>query len=202
MKIPFPLPVDDKRHRYCQNCYSENVHDEVIEGKQLYKCDNCGNTYDRLIDVDPKLVWWVDQKTKDYWHESVGVFVTNPKKEMLFIERTIYPYGFTIPSGHLEITEDPEDAAKKELVEETGIEAQILTYYKDIKIHKDPCRRGADSHLWHVYTYLLENRLDIITNPGEGINPVWLTLNKALSKKLTPPVQYLLEKYGKGFTGS
>lgn len=196
MKILFPLPTDNKRHRYCQNCNSENVHDETIEGKTFYKCENCGKTLERLLDIDPALSWWVDPKTHEYWHESVGVLVKNPEIRFLFLERTIYPYGFTIPSGHLEKGENPLVAAKRELSEETGLVAEDLVDFKRIEIPADSCRRGADSHKWNLFRYLLREVSEITSDTTEGKNPVWLTFNEALTRKLTPPVRYILENYG------
>lgn len=196
MIVPFPLPTDNLRHRYCQNCYSEEVEDIVIDEKRLYKCNKCGKTFDRLIDIDPKLIYWVDKETKEYWHESVGVIVSNQKKQILLIERTIYPYGHTIPAGHLETGEIPEKAAIRELFEETRIKTSTLNHFIDEDIDIDPCRRGADKHRWHIYKYLLKEEKKIAADIGEGKNPKWLSLTQSLQKKLTPPVLYLLKKYG------
>ncbi|MFA6250787.1 MAG: NUDIX hydrolase [Candidatus Shapirobacteria bacterium] len=196
MKINFTLPADGARHRFCQNCLSELIEEVTIDGSLLYKCGKCGNSYDRLIDIDPKLRWWVDDQTKEYWHESVGIFVRNRTNQILFMERTIYPYGYTVPAGHLETGEQPESAAKRELEEETGIIAHELDYYKEIDIHDDPCRRGADSHRWHVYKIAVDNNIKLETDPEEGRNPQWFFVKEVLLKKLTPPVKYLLENYG------
>lgn len=196
MKINFPLPTDGKRHRYCQNCLSENVYDVDIKRKRHYQCDNCKNKYDRLIDIDPALSFWVDPQTKDYWHESVGVFVSNPAKKILFIVRTIFPYGYTVPAGHLEKGENPEKAAIRELFEETSIQTNHLDLFKVEDILDDPCRRGADSHRWHVYTYQLQKNQKITPNKEEGKKPCWLTIEEALTKKMTKPVDFLLRKYG------
>jgi 8-oxo-dGTP pyrophosphatase MutT (NUDIX family) len=196
MKIIFTLPTDNKRHRYCQNCYSENVHDEWVNGRREYKCDDCHNKYDRLIDIDPQLVWWVDRETKEFCHESVAIFVSNPRKQILIIERTIYPYAFTIPSGHLEVGEIPEEAAKRELKEESNIDAKKLELFKELDIDFDLCLKGADVHWWHVYKYFQKRDMEIIVDPEEGKNPKWMSIDEALRHKLTPPVKYLLQTYG------
>jgi len=162
----------------------------------MYECHECGGIFDRLIDIDPHIIWWVDQDTKEYWHESVGVFVTNLNKELLLIERTIYPYAITIPAGHVDSGENPKEAALRELWEETGIRAPDLIHFKDIDIDIDPCRRGADKHRWHVYKYLLEEEREITPDAGEGKNPKWLSFEEVMRNKLTPPVSYLLKKYG------
>ncbi|HUW21685.1 MAG TPA: NUDIX hydrolase [Candidatus Bathyarchaeia archaeon] len=196
MKITFPLPTDNKRHRYCQNCYSENIHDVIADKKRLYKCHSCGKTFDRLIDIDPALKWWIDQKTGEYWHESASVFVIRSDEKILFVERTIYPYGFTVPSGHIEEKETPEYAARRELFEEAGIRTHKLIFFSTEDIVGDLCRRGADCHRHHFYILTLSGKPEIKTDREEGRRHTWMNINEALRKKLTAPTRYCLKKYG------
>jgi len=195
MKINFPLPNDNEFHQYCPTCHSENIN-RIFEGeKTFYFCDDCKNKSPRLIVIDPKTVWWVDEKTKEYWHESVGVFVFNENDEALFFERTIYPFAFAIPAGHLDTGEDAETAARRELQEEAGIEVADTKLFSEEDVIGDECRRGADNHKWHLYTAKVENVGEIKIN-DEGIKPVWLSLEEALQKELVYPVKYFIEKYG------
>lgn len=195
MKITFSLPADNQYHQYCPNCHSENINRIFEEEKTFYLCDNCHNKSPRLIVIDPKTVWWVDELTKEYWHESVGVFVFNEDGKALFFERTIYPFAFAIPAGHLDTGEDAETAAKRELQEEASIEAHSVKLFSEEDVIGDECRRGADNHKWHLYTTKVENVGEIKIN-DEGVKPVWLTLEEALQKELVYPVKYFIEKYG------
>lgn len=195
MQITFPLPKDGKYHQYCPQCHSESIH-RVFEGeKTFYLCDSCGKKFPRLVVIDPGIVWWVDEKTREYWHESVGVFVFNEKKEALFFERTIYPFAFTIPAGHLDADEKPEVAAKRELAEESGIKVKSVTLFSEEDVIGDECRRGADNHKWHLYTAHISGQITVSIN-DEGVQPVWLSLEDALKKELVYPVRYFIEKYG------
>jgi len=194
MKIPFPLPKDGKRHRYCQNCYSEKVKDIVVRGKRLYYCRACQQTHDRLIDLNPDRVWWVDKETKEYWHESVGIIVSRPDKKILLFKLIKYPYGYTIPAGHLDKGKDPKKMASQELLEETGIKSSKLNLLSEEDL-KEACRGGADYHRWHLFGFQLDKMVKISLDPEEGISPTWLTAKKALTKKLTFPTRYFLEKF-------
>lgn len=201
MKIEFPLPKDTKRHRYCLNCHSEKVKDVAIGRKISFKCGNCNNSYERLIDIDPSIKWWVNKKTKEYWHESVGIFVIYKKKVLLF-ERTVhYPFAFTIPAGHLDADEFPDDAALRELKEETNISLPSANMVA-VEGIPDKCGRGADFHKWHLYTAQLKDKVEVNISPKEGDKPVWLSLEDALSLKLTSPVKYFLDKYGQRIINS
>jgi len=202
MKIKFSLPKDGKRHRYCLNCFSEKVSDISQKGRKFYSCDNCHRVHDRLIDIDPALKWWVDKKTGEYHHESVGIIVIAPDKKILFFERTIFPYGHTIPAGHLEVNEKPETAVLRELKEETGLSLSKVNLFKEEDVPGDPCRRGADFHFWHLYIAKLQTIFKPNIEKEEGKKPIWLDLNQALKRKLTPPVRYFLEKYKNEITDS
>lgn len=195
MKIEFSLPNDNKFHQYCSTCHSENIHRIFEEEKTFYLCDDCHNKSPRLIVIDPQTVWWIDEITKEYWHESVGVFVINEEGKVLLFERTIYPFAFTIPAGHLDTGEDAETAAKRELQEEAGIEIRNVKLFSEEDVIGDECRRGADNHKWHLYTTKVENIGEIKIN-DEGVKPVWLTLEEAQQKELVYPVKYFIEKYG------
>ncbi len=192
MKINFNVPTDHQRHFYCANCNSEGTTEITVDEKTKYTCNICKETLDRRIDLDPKIKWWVDKSTKELWHESVGIFVQKSTGEYLFIERIIYPYGFTIPAGHLDVNELPEEAAIRELFEETGIKASKLSSIFEGAI-EDKCRKGADYHFWHLYKFILEVDQEITPDISEGKQPVWLTTSEAIKKELTGPTKYFLE---------
>lgn len=195
MKINFRLPKDNKLHQYCSKCYSENIYRIFEDEKTFYLCNDCGGKSPRLIVIDPKTVWWIDETTKEYWHESVGVFIFDNSNKAIFFERTIYPFALAIPAGHLDAGELAEVAAKRELKEETDIEAMNMKLFSEENVIGDKCRRGADNHKWHLYVAKVKNAGEIKIN-DEGIKPVWLTLEEALEKELVYPVRYFIKKYG------
>lgn len=196
MKIDFPLPTDNSYHEFCPNCYSENIHAVKDGEKTFYLCDDCKNKSPRLLVIDPKITWWVDENTKEYWHESVGIFLFNSENKALFFERTLYPFVFTIPAGHLNTGETGGVAAKRELMEETRIMTENIKLFVQEDVLGDKCRRGADNHKWQLYIAKVERVEDIKINE-EGLRPVWLTLEEALQKEeLSYPSQYFIKKYG------
>lgn len=84
---------------------------------------------------------------------GVCVAALTEKEELLFVEQFRYPYMETVlelPAGKLEYGEDPFEAGKRELQEETGAEAEN---YRDLgKLYPTPGYCGEIIHM-----YLAEN---------------------------------------------
>lgn len=84
---------------------------------------------------------------------GVCVAALTEKEELLFVEQFRYPYMETVlelPAGKLEYDEDPFEAGKRELLEETGAAAEN---YRDLgKLYPTPGYCGEIIHM-----YLAEN---------------------------------------------
>lgn len=84
---------------------------------------------------------------------GVCVAALTEKEELLFVEQFRYPYMETVlelPAGKLEYGEDPFEAGKRELQEETGAAAKN---YRDLgKLYPTPGYCGEIIHM-----YLAEN---------------------------------------------
>jgi 8-oxo-dGTP pyrophosphatase MutT (NUDIX family) len=195
MKIDFPLPQDDKTHKYCIECHADGVQEVMRDDMRLFGCPSCGKVSERYIHIgngpdDGK--WWLDDK-EEIWHESAGVFVRNPEGKYLFFERTSFPLGLTIPAGHVSHGEEHGEAVTRELEEEVGIKAEHIRHLLDVDI-EESCIGGADSHRWHVYGEDLDAPLEVEVRE-EGRKPVWLTLEEAASKELPAAARYLIENH-------
>jgi len=59
---------------------------------------------------------------------SVVTIVSNNKGEILMVKRRKPPFAnrWSLPGGHLEFGEDLENAAKREVLEETGLIVEII----------------------------------------------------------------------------
>lgn len=83
-------------------------------------------------------------------NKSAGVILQKGDK-ILLLERKNIPLGFAAPAGHVESDESFEEAARRELNEETGIDATTLLFLGEAKKGDNPCRRGGTWHYWKVY---------------------------------------------------
>ncbi|MCW7943558.1 hypothetical protein AAW14_16300 [Streptomyces hygroscopicus] len=192
--VPSHALCDGAVHQYCLRCHGESVTWRTTGGRRQCVCLTCGHVADRALVLDPEVRWWTDAEG-GYWHETAGVFVRDVRGRLLFFDRTAYPFGLTIPAGHVECREDPDGTAVRELLEETGIAGERLEYVDRIPVAGDGCRRGADAHLWHVYRTAGAVDEDLAVELGpEGTSALWLTPDEALEHPVTYAVRRLLDE--------
>lgn len=66
-----------------------------------------------------------DQK---YPEPTVGVFIFNPRGELLLLQSHKWPGKYVVPGGHVDLGESLEGAAIREAREETGLEVYDLKF--------------------------------------------------------------------------
>lgn len=84
-------------------------------------------------------------------NKSVGMLVWKDKS-LLLIERMKPPFGFAPPAGHVDTDVSFEDAARRELKEEVGLDAGEMKLLIEGR-KENPCRReGGSFHYWKIYS--------------------------------------------------
>jgi len=139
--------------KVCINCHSPNLTEIVENDLVRYICKNCGNKASRYFDKgNLKTI-----KTKNgLKHQVVKAVIKNPKGQILFIERRTYPFGISIPAGHIEKNETPRQALKREVFEETGLRVKHANLILKTLNMKNSCRAGVDLHDWYAYECTVE----------------------------------------------
>jgi 8-oxo-dGTP diphosphatase len=79
--------------------------------------------------------------------------VDRPDRPIVLIERRNPPPGFALPGGFVDLGERVEDAARREAVEETGLEVELKSL---LGVYSDPAR-DARGHTVSI-VYLAEAR--------------------------------------------
>ena len=82
--------------------------------------------------------------TQTYPEATVGALVVNESGEVLIVRSHKWGDKYTVPGGHIELGERAEDAIRREVKEETGLEAepvellivQQAIYPKDFHKHE------------------------------------------------------------------
>ncbi|MCL5782194.1 MAG: NUDIX hydrolase [Patescibacteria group bacterium] len=83
-------------------------------------------------------------------HTSVGILVYNDDR-ILLIERKKFPFGFAIPAGHVDGDATFEIAAKRELSEEVGLNAEHLELVLERRMENGCRREGGTWHMWKIF---------------------------------------------------
>jgi 8-oxo-dGTP pyrophosphatase MutT (NUDIX family) len=88
-------------------------------------------------------------------------------------ERLTGAKGIAPSAGHLEETEDPEEAVRREASEETGLTLLHCALMATGR-RFDKCKRfGSDYHDWFVFEGHARNREDLRLNPDESVSIAW-----------------------------
>ncbi|MEI7918437.1 MAG: NUDIX hydrolase [Candidatus Saccharibacteria bacterium] len=198
MKLNVSLPTDHKLHRFCIECNADGVEPSYVNGLKKYYCKDCKQTNDVSIYLGPTTKLWVDDNN-EIWHETAGIFVRNTDGKYLFYQRDTFPYSLTIPAGHVDTNDIPEQSANRELLEETGITGKLTKLF-ETDIPGDSCSGGADYHKWHVYITDFNGDINTVQILEEGHSPIWLDINDVLQNDITFAVRYIIENYKDKFT--
>jgi ADP-ribose pyrophosphatase YjhB (NUDIX family) len=125
--------------------------------------------------------------TKICDHTSVGMMVRNEGK-ILLIERARFPFGYAIPAGHVDGDKSFEEAAKRELKEEVGLEPISMQKIYEGR-RENPCRReGGSWHLWKIYEVTTKGGVNRSIDETKRAN--WFT-KEEISKLATRTKEYL-----------
>ena len=169
----------DHEGQYCLKCFSGPIQRIKKKNRTYYQCNSCGTISARSLVIDNKILWEVDA-TRKYWHHSVGVIVQDGRGRILTFLRQLFPFAYTIPSGHIDGGEEPLVAAERELLEETGLSSQLELIAR-FDLSGDSCRRGCDDHHWHLYTCTFpETPRVIISDEAEKFE--WLSMEEIQKK--------------------
>lgn len=130
--------------------------------------------------INKKLMW-----IKQFMHRKQNIFVTvdtlilanrGGKDHILLIERKNDPYKgkWAFPGGFVEDNEDLEEAAKRELKEETGISAPALTQYKAVGTPgRDPRGRTVTVIFFGAIN---ADEMDNVNGADDAVKAQWFPL--------------------------
>lgn len=132
---------------------------------------------------------------------SYGVIINNDK--ILLVKKAYGGYKglLDLPGGGIEHEETPEDALKREIMEEAGVE---VTYYKlldiksvNIKWQMDDKRVEDLQHIGVLYkTNIKEGKIKDTPDGLDSLGASWYLIKDLKKEDLTPFTIYSLEILG------
>lgn len=105
-------------------------------------------------------------------HKSVGMLVWRDDK-LLLIERKIIPFGFAPPAGHIDEDDSFENAAKRELEEEVGLEAKNIKLIAEGRKENACSREDGTWHYWKIYNVNANANGKVIPSQSEVKKIKW-----------------------------
>ena len=137
-------------NRFCGRCKNPMKHSDI---ERMVECSSCGNlVYPRISPV-------------------VIVGVTNKDKLLLIRGHNSQPGRYGLTAGYIEIGETAEQAASREVFEETGIRIKNIRYYKS-----QPW--GLSESLLFGFFADLDGDDTITIDPGELTEAVFMEKEK------------------------
>jgi 8-oxo-dGTP pyrophosphatase MutT (NUDIX family) len=160
-------------------------------GKQMVTCDSI---YENqvLIAID-----------RLKFRASAYGIVFQDNKILLLVNRSSGKYAF--PGGGIELQETAQEALKREVYEETGIEVDILSFlhFKEHFFYYDPLDEAFHSfmlfYLCRPNTLTLKK--DELVEDNESRRPRWVNLSTLRREEIQGPLRevydLIMENYGK-----
>lgn len=165
---------------YDQKNFTDNLKKKLDESKINSKII-------RLKPFQPEIY-----KTSKIVHRSAGAIIKNEKGEILMLDRKNIPFGWACPCGHVEEGENPEDALKREIKEETNLKIKKFRLVLHEYLDWNECKRGVRGHDFFIYE-VLDWQGDI-KKDDESKAIAWVSINELKNLKLEEAWKYIMNK--------
>lgn len=112
--------------------------------------------------------------------------------KILMIDRAVFPLGFACLAGHIEEGETPEEALKREVLEESGLKIKKHKLIFEEEVDGNECSRGVKVHYWYVYECECEGEPQMFPLEEKSIG--WYSPEEIKTMNLEPIWDYWLKK--------
>ena len=132
--------------------------------------------------------------TQTYPEATVGALVVNEKGEVLIVRSHKWGDKYTVPGGHIELGERAEDAIKREVKEETGLEAEPIEL---LIVQQAIYPKDFHKHEHYIFMdYVLKAKSSKVELDGLELQDyVWVKPEEALKLDLEKYTRIFVLKY-------
>ena len=122
-------------------------------------------------------------------HFCVSCYVYDEERQKFLMVKHKKLGKWVQPGGHIEKDEDPEEACKREVLEETGIRIELKgnrfirkeDYIVPLALQKNEIN-NEHIHMDFVYYAILKGSNEIINQPEENTDARWFSLKEILDE--------------------
>jgi nucleoside triphosphatase len=131
---------------------------------------------------------------KEYPEPTVGALIVNDKKQILLTKSHKWKNRFTIPGGHVELGETTEEALKREIKEEVGLDIKPIRFLlMQEVIYSEEFYKPKH---FIFLDYLCEaETTDVKLNKNEIQEFIWVNPRKALGMNVDTFTKRTIRKY-------
>lgn len=183
--------IDSNEFQSIITCDNETF--KQIDFSLLFNDKNKENTLLLCDKISVEEVFAIS--TQSLYHVfAAGGIIENDERELLFMWRN---NCWDLPKGHCEKSESFESAAKREVMEETGITQPVIESFFDITYHT--YYMHGRQELKHTYWYKMHssNLENLTPQTEEGISKlIWVKKEKlpSIFENTYPNIKLLMEK--------
>jgi 8-oxo-dGTP pyrophosphatase MutT (NUDIX family) len=131
-----------------------------------------------------------EETSRGYKHWTVGALIEQDNA-FLLLQKRQWPFLWDIPAGHLEVGEDPSEAVRREVREESGLELLEPRLIFHGEIVPDACRRGAIVHEWYVYSGQVTGTLHPSADEARDLR--WVTRKEMMTLPFVRPAYVIFD---------
>lgn len=132
---------------------------------------------------------------KDYPKPIVGTLIVNDKGEILVVKSYKWKDMYSIPGGHVEFGESIENAVKREVKEEIGLDVDLekILFVLEAINPKEYHKKGK--HFIFLECVCKSKSSQIRLDNREMQDAMWIKPKKALNLKLTSHTRKFILEY-------
>lgn len=130
-------------------------------------------------------------KNNQPMHFSVGALIQKDGQYLL-VDRAVPPLGYAGLAGHVDEGEEPIEAIKREVEEESGLKAESYKLLFEEELDWNWCARGMKTHYWYLYKCEVSGKIK--QNKRETKSIGWYLPAQIKRLKLEPAWEYWFKK--------
>ena len=133
------------------------------------------------------------QVHKQFPEPCVGALIFNRDNKIFLMKSHKFHNKYVVPGGHIELGEKAEDALKREIKEETGLDIYDLKFICFQEMIFDKIFWKKKHFVFFDYSCKTDST-EVKLN-SEGQEFVWVTLNEALKLPVEPYTRKTIKEY-------
>jgi len=125
---------------------------------------------------------------------TVGALIVNDKGEVLMVRSKKWGEKYTVPGGHIELGERAEDAIRREVKEETGLDSEPVEL---LIVQQAIYPKDYHKHEHFIFMdYVCKAKSNDVKLDGRELQEyIWISPGQALKLDLEEYTRNFVEKY-------